>query len=101
MPDPENHAVIYTTEEPPAPLSISKDGRVISETLTKDAIKVNSERKDKEGRLSPLSRIHYTKLYTVEKDVRVLNIGMVSKRSMPALMFDCPLKASTSNKSRK
>jgi hypothetical protein len=93
LPDPENHAIIHTSKEPPEQLSVVDEyGETIFEELTKDPIKVNSECTDREGMLSPQSRINYSKIYCVEKDVRVLNIGMVDEGSMVPLMFDSPLK---------
>lgn len=58
----------------------------MAENLTKDPIRVVSEQKDKEGELHPASRINYSKIYTVENFVRVLNIGMVHKNSMASLL---------------
>jgi hypothetical protein len=99
LPDPENHAIIYTTPRPPAPYSYRDDitGVLKFEKLLKDSIKVNSERTDKEGMLDEKSRINYTKTYTVEKDVRVLNIGKVDKRSLRALLQGSPFKESLPN----
>lgn len=62
------------------------------EELTLDPIKVHGDHNKREGTLDPKSRIHFTKTYTVEKDVRVLNIGMVDEKSMPALLTYSPLK---------
>jgi hypothetical protein len=53
--------------------------------LSKDPIKVIREQEDREGDLGALSRINYSKIYTVEKYVRVLNIGMVDKMSLRSL----------------
>jgi hypothetical protein len=55
------------------------------EELDKDPIKVRSEQKGPEGQLEPESRLNYSKIYTVENYVRVLNIGMVDKDSLPSL----------------
>ncbi|PQE16489.1 heterokaryon incompatibility protein [Rutstroemia sp. NJR-2017a BBW] len=97
LPDPENHAIIYTTRSPPKPYSYQDDIKgLVTEQLLKDPIKVNSERTDKDGTLHERSRINYTKTYTVEKEVRVLNIGMVDKKSMVALMEASPFKYSGS-----
>ncbi|PQE19809.1 heterokaryon incompatibility protein [Rutstroemia sp. NJR-2017a WRK4] len=102
LPDPDNHAIIYTTKSPPAPYTYKDEasGYVYSENLLKDPIRVISERTDKDGMLDPKSRINYTKTYTVEKDVRVLNIGMVDKKSMVALMAASPFKHSGSGSRR-
>jgi hypothetical protein len=70
------------------------DGTVIYEELTLDPIRVNSEQKSPEGTLSPLSRVNFIQIYTVEKDIRVLNIGVISKECIPILEANSPLKTS-------
>lgn len=84
----------------------------MSENLTKDPIKVQSELAGPDGDLGDLSRINYAKIYTVEKYVRVLNIGKVHENSMEALLASCffarppeqppqgPRRTSHSNKAR-
>jgi hypothetical protein len=62
------------------------DGTVIREELTKAPIRVIREQQGPEGEMSPLSRINYSKIYTVEQWVRVLNIGMVHKDSLDELV---------------
>ena len=57
---------------------------MIYEELSKDSIKVHREQKDDEGDLGTLSRLNYSKVYTVEKNLRVLNIGMVE--NIPSLL---------------
>lgn len=104
LPDPENHAIIHTSEDCPPELAGTNDqDEEFFEELDKDPIKVNPERDDAEGILSPLSRINYSKIYCVEKDVRVLNIGMVDKLSMVSLEANSPLKStkSTSGSSKR
>lgn len=59
------------------------------EALTKDPIRVVSELKGPDGDLGSRSRINYAKLYTVEKYVRILNIGKVHDDSMESLLADC------------
>jgi hypothetical protein len=48
---------------------------------TKDAIEVDPERFDE--RLHPKSRLNFGKIYTVEHNVKVLPIGVISEASMP------------------
>lgn len=94
LPDPYNHAIIYTSEECPKEhyeLDDNNDPRY--EELTLDPIQVEPHNKrDSLCALHPLSRINYTKVYTVEKDVRVFNIGMV--KNTPSLEVSSPLKSS-------
>jgi len=49
---------------------------------------VRREQSGPEGDLGSLSRINYSKIYTVENYVRVLNIGMVTETSLPALTYN-------------
>jgi hypothetical protein len=65
---------------------------VVKENLTKDPIKVNREQNGPEGDLGTLSRINYSKVYTVENYVRVLNIGMVATESMSSLVRNAFVK---------
>jgi len=93
LPDPANHAVIYTSEKPPRPFQLTdEDGAVITEILYKDPIRVQSERSDTEATLAKTSRINYSKIYKVAKDLRVLNIGMVHQNSMAGFILDSPIK---------
>ncbi|PQE06561.1 camk kinase protein [Rutstroemia sp. NJR-2017a WRK4] len=96
LPDPENHAIIYTSNHPPTLYSYrNTNGEVYSENIFKDPIRVVPEQSGREGELDERSRINYTKVYTVEHGVRVLNIGIVDKRSMVALLGASPIKLET------
>jgi hypothetical protein len=95
VPNPKRHAIIYTgTQCPEEHSEVTSNGIVIYEELVWDPIRVNSEQKSPEGTLSPLSRVNFSKIYTVEKDIRVLNIGVVSKECIPTLEANSPLKNS-------
>jgi len=86
LPDRHQHAIIYTSSEcPEAYWYTANDGTVVREDLSKDPIKVRSEQDGHDGDLGKLSRINYSKIYTVEHYVRVLNIGMVDRNSIPSL----------------
>ncbi|PQE25951.1 camk kinase protein [Rutstroemia sp. NJR-2017a BBW] len=96
LPDPENHAIIFTSNYPPTLYSYrNTNGEFHSEMLLNDPIRVVREQPDREGELDERSRINYTKVYTVEQDVRVLNIGIVDKRSMVPLLNSSPIKLET------
>ncbi|KAM3068655.1 hypothetical protein ACMFMG_011178 [Clarireedia jacksonii] len=93
LPDVQQHTIIYTTDFVPEPHSYTaQDGTIVTEQLTKLPIKVNSEESYPEAQLDPKSRLNYSKIYTVEHYVRVLNIGMVHQDSMPSLCYNCPFK---------
>lgn len=86
LPDRQQHAIIYTSKHCPDEYwYTAQDGTVIKEALSKDPIKVRREQDGPEGDLGKLSRINYSKIYTVENYVRVLNIGMVDRDSLPSL----------------
>ena len=87
LPDAKQHAIIYTgTEVPDLEYYTAADGRLVVEDLEKDPIQVVSEETYKEAHLLPASRLNYSKIYTVENYVRVLNIGMVHRNSIPSLL---------------
>ncbi|KAM3068124.1 hypothetical protein ACMFMG_011173 [Clarireedia jacksonii] len=99
LPDADNHAIIFTSPQcPPLHSQYDQNGILQTEQLSKDPIKVRSElHNDPDGDLGKMSRLNYTKVYTVEKDVRILNIGMVEGKSMNALRTDSPLKLNSSS----
>jgi hypothetical protein len=79
-------AIIYTSKHCPQECSYkAEDGTIVWEELSKDPIKVRGEQEGPEGELEPESRLNYSKIYTVENYVRVLNIGMVDTNSLPSL----------------
>jgi hypothetical protein len=86
LPDRHQHAIIYTSKHCPQECSYkAEDGTIVWEELSKDPIKVRGEQEGPEGELEPESRLNYSKIYTVENYVRVLNIGMVDTNSLPSL----------------
>lgn len=95
LPERQQHAIIYTSQEcPPEHWYTATDGSVVKENLTKDAIKVKREQKGPEGDLGDYSRLNYSKIYTVENYVRVLNIGIVERDWLPALNANSYVKPS-------
>lgn len=87
LPEPSQHAIIYTSDHAPAEHWYkAENGAIIQEHLSKDPISVIREQEGPEGDLDPLSRLNYSKIYTVEKNVRVLNIGRVADASMSSLL---------------
>lgn len=91
LPEPEQHAMIYTSPNPPEEHCLyDSDGKVVArEALSKDPIRVRQELNDEQGDLGCFSRINYAKIYTVEKYVRILNIGKVHEDSMDSLIASC------------
>ncbi|KAG4435148.1 hypothetical protein IFR05_009380 [Cadophora sp. M221] len=90
LPDPKQHAIIYTSKSPPEEKSyITEDGTLVKENLPKEPIRVIPEQDGEEKDLGDLSRVNYAKIYTVEHYVRVLNIGKVHPSSMTSLERNC------------
>ncbi|KAF7901328.1 hypothetical protein EAF00_003549 [Botryotinia globosa] len=89
LPAPERHTIIHTTPQSPGMHSrVASNGQLEHENLILDPIQVDSERRyESEGLLNPLSRLNYSKVYTVEHYVRVLNIGMVSSNSIGVFLY--------------
>jgi len=86
LPEPQQHTIIYSSLNCPAEYSyIALDGTYVAENLTKDPIRVESTQMGPEGDLGTMSRLNYSKIYTVENYVRVLNIGMAHKDSLESL----------------
>ncbi len=71
-----DHAIIYTGDEIP-------DILAGEEGLTKDALQVIEG--SPENLLDPLSRVNFGKVYTVEHNVKVKNVGLVASGSMAKL----------------
>lgn len=87
LPDVHKHAIIYTSPEAPPEATMERDGKVVSEGLTKSAIRVVREQNGPEGDLGTLSRLNFSKVYTVEFYAKVLNIGMVHPNMLETLAY--------------
>lgn len=70
------HAVIYDGTR--TPLTLATEPGMI-----KKPISVNMAADQK---LDPMSRLNFGKLYTVETNVEVMDVGMVSTSSLPDLL---------------
>jgi len=76
--DPNKHAIIYYAHDPkPAPLR--------GERLTKTAFEVDAPKDSSSKRLTPESRLNFGKIYTVEHNIKVENLGMIAKKHMQLL----------------
>lgn len=74
---PETHAIIYMDGTEPTPLK-NENG------MTKEPLKVERTG-GSSGGLDHASRVNFDKVYTVEHDVKVMNVGKVCRQSMPKL----------------
>lgn len=70
-PDAAHHAIAYMTDDPPEAMA--------DENLDKHAIKIDSRNG---ATLHPASRVNFSMLYTIEHNVKVKSIGMVSDAYM-------------------
>ena len=52
--------------------------------ITKKRISVDKAGNDQ--KLDPMSRLNFSRVYTVEHNVKVMNVGKVSKDSLPVLL---------------
>ncbi|QSZ31367.1 hypothetical protein DSL72_000932 [Monilinia vaccinii-corymbosi] len=91
LPAPKCHTIIYTSPVCPNKHQIFVGNHWLSEDLTLEPIQVIREQQDSEGELHRLSRLNYSKVYTVEHYVRVMNIGMVARNSIIHLPKSLPL----------
>jgi hypothetical protein len=75
--DASSHAIAYMSNSHPV--------RLASETgMTKESIRIYPARPD--SKLSQLSRINFARVYTVEHNVKVMDIGIVAESSMHHLI---------------
>lgn len=75
--DQRAHAIIYTGSHPPEKLATERD-------MNKSAICVIPARADE--KLDPKSRVNMGKIYTVEWNTKVKEIGQVEKHSLVRLL---------------
>jgi hypothetical protein len=76
--DRRAHAIIYMTGI--RPFCLPEEEKY----LTKKPIAV--EKASADQRLDPMSRLNFKKVYTIEHNVKVMNVGKVAKDSLPALL---------------
>ena len=62
------------------PYCLPAEGRI----LTKKDIAV--EKASADQKLDPMSRLNFKKIYTIEQNVKVMNVGRVTRESLPILM---------------
>ena len=80
------HAIIHSSDlAPHEHIYHAANGTIVTENLDQRS-KVRCEQSGPEGDLGALLRIKYSKIYTVENYVRVLNIGMVEDEWVPSLI---------------
>lgn len=70
------HTVIYMLGQ----TDTSSTLRANERGMTKEPIAVKPSRPD--SRLNPMSRLNFGKVYTVEHNIKAMDVGMVVKESM-------------------
>lgn len=76
--DRRAHAIVYMTDT--RPFCLPEEEKY----LTKKPIAV--EKASADQKLDPMSRLNFKKVYTIEHNVKVMNVGKVAKDSLPALL---------------
>jgi hypothetical protein len=76
--DRRAHAIAYMTDT--RPFCLPEEERY----LNKKPIAV--EKASADQKLDPMSRLNFKKVYTIEHNVKVMNVGKVAKDSLPALL---------------
>jgi hypothetical protein len=71
--DPSKHAIVYMRGSVPNP-------NADEPRMTKEPLEVEPARYDE--KLDEMSRLNFGKVYTVEHNVKVHNVGMISRTSM-------------------
>lgn len=74
--DPEEHTIAYTTDHPPSPLPGER--KMYKEPIK--IIPINQTEK-----LDEYSRINLAKVYPVEHNVKICDVGMVDKKHIKTL----------------
>jgi hypothetical protein len=72
------HSIIHMTDTQPFCLPEEE------KSLVKKAIAVEKAAEDQ--KLDPMSRLNYRKVYTIEHNVKVMNVGRVTRDSIPVLL---------------
>jgi hypothetical protein len=76
--DPSAHAIIYMSDTTPS--------RLPSETgMTKKPLQVDPAGADQ--KLDAMSRVSFARVYTVEHNVKVMEVGRISPSSMKNLVY--------------
>lgn len=78
------HAIIFTGKERPQPslAELPKRGEAGMQPIP---IRVDPDRRD--GRLDPMSRLNFGKVYTVEHNVKAESFGAVHREFLPHLIY--------------
>ena len=76
--DKRAHSIVYMTDTRPSCLPEEK------RDLTKKPIAV--EKASDDQKLDIMSRLNFKKIYTIEHNVKVMNVGKVTKDSLPILL---------------
>ena len=76
--DRRAHAIIYMIDTRPSCLPEEE------QYLTKVPIAI--EKASIDQKLNPMSRLNFKKIYTIEYNVKVMNVGKVTDKSLPPLL---------------
>ena len=76
--DRRAHTIIYMTDT--RPFCLPEEEKY----LTKRPIAVDKASADQ--RLDPMSRVNFKKIYTIEHNMKIMNVGKATKDSLPAFI---------------
>jgi hypothetical protein len=76
--DRRAHAIVYMADT--RPFCLPEEEKY----LTKRPIAVDKASADQ--RLDPMSRVNFKKIYTIEHNMKVMNVGKATKDSLPAFL---------------
>ena len=77
--DRQAHSIIYMTDTLPFCLQAEEQYLLINKAIA-------VEKASYDQKLDPMSRLNFKKIYTVEHNVKVMNVGQVTKESLPVLL---------------
>jgi hypothetical protein len=77
--DRQAHSIVYMTDTQPYCLPAEEKDLLINKPIA-------VEKASGDQKLDHMSRLNFKKIYTVEYNVKVMNVGKVTKDSLPALI---------------
>src|SRR5450755_4317444 len=77
--DRQAHSIVYMTDTQPYCLPAEEKDLFINKPIA-------VEKASRDQKLDHMSRLNFKKIYTVEYKVKVMNVGKVTKDSLPVLI---------------
>lgn len=77
--DASSHAIVHMEDQIPTALPSE-----LAKGMNKEPLAVAAAKPDQ--KLDPMCRVNFAKIYTVEHNVKAMNVGIISPKSMPKLL---------------